>query len=688
MDNVTLKNITESCKKELSALAIGSGLDQLKIIARYCSDRQIILQVEEIEENYHSMLSFLAGGGKDEDRGITQNRISLEAQKILRVAHRDIRLQEINNKYAKAFRELQTLYGIEPEEALLQKWRTSLQPDEQMLIQDHLFSLIWTSPQWTQKQTAHWYEFLSRQTELVKIHFMGAVILSLWEYFDTEKMSFLFLYTDTESEKLNSLNITALVLLAEKYQQEILSCHELQKRYNQSNIGKYVPVVIKERLLMHQTLIAIKEEQEMMADFSLNMSPEDMENLMSKKMSHLKFMIEKGLDINLGNRTGLWRKCDFLREDISHWWIPFEKSSPVIEELLIDKKGNFSKQAYQLLDLPCECDIDRYAMFSFLAKTRYKNDMMEQLAQSLDMAELSSGGIVVPYVNHLKTTMQNLYRIFVHSPLKNEIDNPFSWPYNFWQNSILKDSISEENAIELCFEMHNAQIYDQPVEWIDKLSEISGTSQTMLQLKSKCLYLMEEYQKAIAPLTQLLFLDENNEYALSMIQLCYEKIGRKDKQLEYIQKLLALKPNEISYLATAAVILDELEKYDQALEHLFHLDVLDPDNPRFMGSIEICALHLRRFDVALRYNQALLQNTNYKDYFYEYLNAGNIHFIMGNWKEALNNYRRFKAKAELINKKEKLSIDPDEEYVLSVKLLEKMGVSPSDIQLMRDMIQL
>ena len=157
---------------------------------------------------------------------------------------------------------------------------------------------------------------------------------------------------------------------------------------------------------------------------------------------------------------------------------------------------------------------------------------------------------------------------------------------------------------------------------------------------------------------------------------------------EYIQKLLALKPNEVSYLATAAVILDELEKYDQALEHLFHLDVLDPDNPRFMGSIEICALHLRRFDVALRYNQALLQNTNYKDYFYEYLNAGNIHFIMGNWKEALNNYRRFKAKAELINKKEKLSIDPDEEYVLSVKLLEKMGVSPSDIQLMRDMIQL
>lgn len=688
MDNKTLQNITESCKKELSALAISSGLSQLKIISRYCSDSQIISQVEEIEENYHSMLSFLAGGGKDEDRGLTQKRISVKAQKILRVAHRDIRLQEINNKYAKAFRALQTLYDIEPEEALLKKWKSSLLPDEQMIIQDHLFSLIWTSPLWTQKQTAQWYEFLSRQTELVKIHFMGALILSLWEYFDTEKLDLLFLYTDTESEKLNSLNITALVLLAEKYQLEILSCPELLKRYRQSNIGKYIPVVIKERLLIHQTLIAIKEEQDTMADFSPNMSQKDMENLMNKKMSHLRFMIERGLDINLGNRTELWRRCDFLREDISHWWIPFEKSSPVIEELLLDKEGNFNKQAYQLLDLPSECDIDRYAMFSFLAKTQYKNNMMEQLAQSLDMADLSAGCELVPYVNHFKTTMQNLYRIFVHSPLKNEIDNPFSWPYNFWQNTILQDSFSEENSIELCSEMINAHIYDQPVAWIDKLSKTSGTSQAMLQLKSKCLYLMEEYPKAIASLTQLLFLDENDEFALNLIQKCYERIGRKDKQLEYIQKLLALKPNEVSYLVTAAVVLIEMEKYNQALEHLFHLDVIAPDNPRFMASIEICAIHLKKFDIALRYNQAILENTDFNEKYLEYLNAGHIHFIMGNWEEALKNYRQFKTDAEIINKEKKLSINPDKEFLLSTKILKNLGISPSDIQLMRDMIQL
>ena len=117
---------------------------------------------------------------------------------------------------------------------------------------------------------------------------MGAVILSLWEYFDTEKMGFLFLYTDTESETLNALTITALVLLAEKYQQELTACPELLKRYTESNVGEYTATVVKERLLMHRTLIAIKEEQELIAEFSLNMSSEELKKLMNKKFAHIR----------------------------------------------------------------------------------------------------------------------------------------------------------------------------------------------------------------------------------------------------------------------------------------------------------------------------------------------------------------------------------------------------------------
>ena len=686
MDNVTLNNITASCRKDLSALFIGSGLNQLNIIARYCSDSQIISQVEELTENYHFMLSFLANGGKDEERTLTQEKICKKALEILRVAHRDIRLQEEHTWYAKAFHELTNQYGLEPEEELLKRWGANPLPDEQLLIEDQIFSLIWTSPQWSQKDTAHWYEFISRQTDLVKMHFIGAVILSLWEYLDEEKLSLLFLYTDTESQRLNALTITALILLAEKYQKELQLYPELAKRYQSSIISKNVTVVMKEKLLMLQTLIAIKKEQEDMAGFSLNLSKEEMEKLMNKKMANIGHMVNKGLDINLGNRSELWYKCSFLRENISHWWIPFEKSSPVIEELLIGKDGKFNKQAYQILDLPSECDIDRYAMFSFMARTEYKSTFIEQMAQSLDMTGLLGDENVVPYVNHMKTTMQNLYRIFVHSPIRNEIENPFSWPQNFWENPLLTEHLTEDNIMELCTEMMEAQILDQPVAWLNKIAETSGTSLAMLKLKSNCLFRNQKYAEAIDPLTQMLFFQEEDEWALIVLQKCYEKLGKKDKQLEAALRLVEISPENVNYLTTAAIALIETEKYEEALKHLFHLDYMQTDNIVFKTCIETCALHLKKFDIAMRYNQAVLAHTEYKDRYIEYMTAGHLQFAQGNWKEALANYKEYKAQAEELNKKENRKINPEKEFLTSSKILKELGITPSDIRLMHDMI--
>lgn len=686
MDNVTLNNITASCRKDLSALFIGSGLNQLNIIARYCSDSQIISQVEELTENYHCMLSFLANGGKDEERTLTQEKICKKALEILRVAHRDIRLQEEHTWYAKAFHELTNQYGLEPEEELLKRWGANPLPDEQLLIEDQIFSLIWTSPQWSQKDTAHWYEFISRQTDLVKMHFIGAVILSLWEYLDEEKLSLLFLYTDTESQRLNALTITALILLVEKYQKELQLYPELAKRYQSSIISKNVTVVMKEKLLMLQTLIAIKKEQEDMAGFSLNMPKEEMEKLMNKKMANIGHMVNKGLDINLGNRSELWYKCSFLRENISHWWIPFEKSSPVIEELLIGKDGKFNKQAYQILDLPSECDIDRYAMFSFMARTEYKSTFIEQMAQSLDMTGLLGDENVVPYVNHMKTTMQNLYRIFVHSPIRNEIENPFSWPQNFWENPLLTEHLTEDNIMELCTEMMEAQILDQPVAWLNKIAETSGTSLAMLKLKSNCLFRNQKYAEAIDPLTQMLFFQEEDEWALIVLQKCYEKLGKKDKQLEAALRLVEISPENVNYLTTAAIALIETEKYEEALKHLFHLDYMQTDNIVFKTCIETCALHLKKFDIAMRYNQAVLAHTEYKDRYIEYMTAGHLQFAQGNWKEALANYKEYKAQAEELNKKENRKINPEKEFLTSSKILKELGITPSDIRLMHDMI--
>ena len=686
MDNTTLKNITDSCKKEISVLSLTTGLDQLHIIARYCSNKQIISKIEELIENYNCMLTFLASGGKDEERENTQEIICKKALEILRSANRDIRLQCPNNKYASDYIELRNSYGEKTEEEILKRWGTNLNPDEQLLLQDQLFTLLWTAPLWEQKQTAQWYEFISRQTDFTKIHLTGAVIMSLWEYFDEEKMALLFLLSDTDCVKLNALSITALVLLAEKYQKELPIYPALLQQYQNSYINKHVATVYKEKLLITQTLQEIRKEQEEMSNFTLSMSNEDMEKLMKSKMSHLRYMMNKGLDVNLSNRTDLWYKCDFLREKVSHWWLPFEKSSPVVEELLLDKDGNFNKQTYKMLDLPSECDIDRYAMYSFMSKAQYKKSFIEQMAKSLDFIGFDDDPNLVPYVDNFKITMQNMYRIFDHSPIKKEIDNPFLWTNDFWKNRIFKSVFKDEKALELCGEMKDSQLYEQAIDWIDYISETSGTSLEMLKLKCSCLAHTDRYSENIASLTQMLFLDEDNEWALNLLQICYGKIDKVDQQLECLNKLLKIKPDELKYLDLTAEVLTNMKRYEEALKILFHLDYLMPNEPKYMSDLVACAIRLRKFDVAQRYNQSILEHPDINYKHQEYMNAGNIHFLQGDWKSALECYKQFHSEILRRNKKEGTETDPAKEFRRNAFLLIEMGIKIPDVQLMCDMM--
>ena len=68
------------------------------------------------------------------------------------------------------------------------------------------------------------------------------------------------------------------------------------------------------------------------------------------------------------------------------------------------------------------------------------------------------------------------------------------------------------------------------------------------------------------------------------------------------------------------------------------------------------------------------------------MTAGHLQFAMGNWKEALASYKEYKAQAEELNKKENRKINPEKEFLTSSKILKELGITPSDIRLMHDMI--
>ena len=98
-------------------------------------------------------------------------------------------------------------------------------------------------------------------------------------------------------------------------------------------------------------------------------------------------------------------------------------------------------------------------------------------------------------------------------------------------------------------------------------------------------------------LTQMLFFQEEDEWALIVLQKCYEKLGKKDKQLEAALRLLEIKPENVNYLTTAAIVLIETERYEEALKYLFKLDYIQADNIVFIRKISLRPMAL----IALRF---------------------------------------------------------------------------------------
>ena len=102
IDLKTLRLITQN---GLQAFAIGRVLDgiaALRTLLPYCATETIICaEADNLEKNYHYMLSFLRKGGDDEKRGEVQAKIQRRGIALLGQASRAIRLSQNSDHYSK-----------------------------------------------------------------------------------------------------------------------------------------------------------------------------------------------------------------------------------------------------------------------------------------------------------------------------------------------------------------------------------------------------------------------------------------------------------------------------------------------------------------------------------------------------------------------------------------------------------
>ena len=656
LDLKTLRLITQDGLRNFAAGRILDGIAALRTLLPYMEGEAIVhAEAEGLEENYRHMLSFLRGGGDDEKRGEVRDKIQRQGVALLEQASRAIRLSINDDLYsrrgqrAKGKEQEDTLPPYKDElERVLGIWTGLLTPEKVGEVQDDLFDLLWTSPLWTSQDTVYWYDFFLRQSDMVRQHFAGAVFLALWEHYDAEKMQLLGLLADDECNRTRITAVAYLLLLRLRHKELAPLLPPLPDSLLSRKGRELVAQVQYEMLLM---LVSEKDmenelkEAERLTNSLLSgekgLNITNLKAIISLRGRYLRNRLQRGLDINL-SKIPLLHNCEYMRR-ASHWFLPFDKTHPLFQSVMIDEKGNEKQNLSTLADLVLDCDVDKLAMLYLVANDK---DFSKAVQQLDDQGLPGMEDAVIPEYT-FRFLMQDLYRFFGHSPLHTQLANPFRGKETLLDFPDLAALFSREDSVRCCELLVELGREGQALAILDDTIKREGASASALMLKGRILR-NSSLNSAITCARSAEILEPENTDILRFLVECYAAQNRFDEELEYLQRLVELLPEDRSLRRLIPVAMNKLGRHEEALQLLFQLDYemtegqesrgegQDENYEAVVSLIADTALALGKLDIAERYTEKECDNLTISQ-----IRLGHIRLLQGDKKGALDHYEQF-----------------------------------------------
>ncbi len=686
IDESTLKAIHQQATEALLDYRIAEGLHGVAVLMQECADQQLARSLEAIRLDYEGMMDFLAEGGKDEARSSIQKSMMARALYTLDSTSRAIRLQRGEDLYAQAWTRLFATYGPDVKQALRLQWMSQQGMTERYETQDLLFDLLWTMPLWDSRDTADWFEFLSRLDAFTQEHLLGGILLSAWEYFDEEKFTLLQLMCESEYDGVRALAIAGCGLFILRHDKRLKLKDVLRLNLKQEQTASDMRTLQHELILMKESPKVNKAFNQEMSrlDFTKINSPEfhkDIERIMRRYGS----TIAMGIDLDL-NKATLLHSSRFLRS-ISHWWAPFDESRPFVQDIFIRKDGELAKGISQMFKRSPDCSVNRYAIceammnhvdltsldrqiVQFDQMRREEDDEEESDNDNLtDKTETEDDEKARHFRLRLRCTVQNLFRFFVHSPLAGKVENPFELPLMFPRNEKLRHCFRSRHLLDLSRVLIQFQYNDDAFRLLQEVLGLQGASAPLLRMIGQCLQNSHRFDLAVHYYSQADLIEENDPWTLGQMELCYVQLRQYDKLWKILLRLDALTPDDNSIARRMVGCLIMQDKHAEALNYLHKLELSDPSDPTTLTQIAVSSAYLERFDTARKYLRKR-EETGLPMQKEERLMAGSVHFAEGTWDKALAYFQQ----ADLA------AYDAFQPRLLA------LGISVRDIRLMRDMI--
>ncbi len=691
-------NLSEEIKIYFKILAfiennqLKDALDNLKQWAANQQNWTATERISQLETNYKYMIHYLIEGNKDPEQQKVYNHL---VQDIYSLTDDLLEQSQIRNSSSIFFERArmanvrQTLSIAEYQDIILRQTDTfsviDLLPESEekqvrikqnTLEQEHtvqdLFYTVFSSSRVKAEQISSYNEFLANTgiTVQIKCMLISALTLNTLQRFDQRKVEFLL---DTCNHADSEISLRAMVGIVPifrqyknrwKYYPEIIG--RLSVMADDATFARRLMTVIIQFIQAHETEKITKKLTEEIIPEMMKLSP-----MIGKKINLEEWMGESGLD----EKNPEWQKIldeagltDKLQEftdmqmggadvfhstfsnlknypffnEMSNWFLPFDKKHSSLQQLFSDKSESDSLLS-AMLNTSMICNSDKYSFcFSIMVMPeQYRKMMISQLgAESDELKKMAEEELVLnPHQKEetiCKQYIQDLYRFFKLYPRKADFVDIFATPLDYHQLQPFRPIVSEAKNLERIalyyFEKNN---FNEALDTYLLLTEKGNPTSETWQKIGFCQQMLGDVKAALEAYLKADLMDENNTWVLRRIANCYRLLKEPESALQYYRRLEQLKPDDLNIQLNIGHCFLELDEYSEALNYYFKVDLLSPDNTRAWRSIAWCAFLSRKFDIAQRYYTQIIEN---QPNAHDYLNAGHVEFCLTNTKKAVDLY--------------------------------------------------
>lgn len=691
MTKKELNNIKDRIVKCLRSHRLNDTFKMLKSLAEPLSLWDLNENIRRVEESYLMMLKYSIDGIEDPNRenvyaGIVSSiyqildviiRETLKKEQAISIYFSTLRFKEMQRgvtisqmltDYAEKCNQLSMFNLITEGENEKMNKQERVLANETLAID--IFDKIWVTYPLAIEDEVAISDALESQVYPVyfKQLLVSALFLGLLMFYDEARLKILLGAYRNREERVAVNALCAIVVSLIKYQDRLSD----KKLLNQINALRDIPQWHKDVKMVYMQLVKscdtervsrkmqdellpemmklrpdlskkIKNNIEIIDISSMDENPEWQEIIensgIADKMRELTELQQDGSDVFMSTFAQLKSYPFFAK--VANWFLPFYvEHSEVVSAL----GGNDSVVGELIASSPFMCNSDKYS-FALTMKSipeSQRTMMMSQMnEQNVNIAELRNADIFASdkaRENSANKYIQDIYRFFKLYRNKEDFEDPFKSIRDVPENTILSEEFSDVEFLSLVGEFYfKRKYYNDAFKIFDALSQKIPPS---AQLFQKMGYAMQQQGKISDALTyyeQSELLNSDNVWTLRHIAYCHKLLGNITSALDYYKRVEDADFENLSVAMNIGHCYLLQERYEDALKYYYKVEFLDEKSTKAWRPIAWCSLLSKDFEQSEVYYNKIINNSPES---IDYLNMGHLNLAMGNYKRAVEDYKK------------------------------------------------